>query len=266
MRAEGGAARPPRSGQPWVVAGVLVVAALALVGGNAAGRSTLAAAVIVMQAVLGLAWLVLFAASIEASALVGFGVIAADVVLLRTSSATGGSIAGVLGLSVIAVLFLQLVRRDARGVVTAIAFTFSAIAFAIGFALLLPLRELADGRSAVYVGVVSAAVALAVIRLLPGPDLVRLVGGVVVGGAAGLACGLPAGGLSAVAALGLGLAVAAAVLLVDRALSRMATQEAGGGRLRTYASVLVPVMALLPLALASPVAYLAGRVIASGGG
>jgi hypothetical protein len=248
------------------VAAVLVLATLALVGGNAAGRDWLAAAVIVLQALLGLGWLLLVGASVEASVLVGFAVVAADVVLLRTRSATGGSIAGVLGLSVVAVLFYQLARRDERGVVRALAFTFSAIAFAVALALLLPLRELAEGRSTVFVGVVTAAAALAVARLVPGPAPLGFAGGLAVAAAVAVGCGLPAGGLSAPAALGLGLAAAAAALLIDRLLTRIAAQEAGRGQPQSYAAVLVPVMALLPLALASPIAYLAGRVIASGGG
>jgi hypothetical protein len=261
-----GAARRRSLAQRLAVPAVLVPAALVLIAGNAAGRPGLAAAVIVVQAVLGLAWLVLFAATPESAVLVGIAVVAADVVLLRTRASTGGSIVGVIGLSVIAVLFHQIARRDRRGVTSAVSVTLSAIVVTLALALLLPLRELAGGRSAVFAGIVTAAGALVVVRLMAGADLLRRLAGLLAAVLVALACGLPKGGLTTGAAIGIGLTAGVTVLLVDRMLARVTVPEPGDRRRLAYASVIVPVTAILPLALASPMAYLAGRVIASGGG
>lgn len=254
---------PPAS---WWAIPILLLAGGILVGGNAADRPALAVAVIVLQAALGLSWLVLFSASTQAAVLVGFAVVAADVVLLRTRTATAGSIAGVIGLSVIAVLFHQLARRNPRGVTAAVAVTLSAIVVGAALPLLLPLRELSGGRSVAFAAVVSAAAALVVARLVAGPDPVRRVAGLVASAAVALACGLPSGGLSVGDAMGAGLAAAVAALLVDRLLVRAQIGGVPDRGTRAYVRALALVSALLPLALVSPIAYLAGRIITSGGG
>jgi hypothetical protein len=262
------AARQVPKGPPasWWAIPILLVAAAILVGGNAAARPALAVAVIVVQAALGLSWLVLFSASAEAAVLVGFAVIAADVVVLRTRTATAGSIAGVIGLSVIAVLFHQIARRDSRGETAAVAITLSAIVVGVAIALLLPLRELGAGRSVVFAAVVSAAAALIVTHLLGGPDTPRRLAGLVVGAVVALCCGLPSGGLAVGDAMGAGLAAVVAALLVDRVLARARISGGSDRTTRAYARALALVSALLPLALVCPIAYLAGRIITSGGG
>lgn len=245
-----------------LVAGVAVVAALALIGGNAAGRPALAVAVIAVQAVFAVAWCLLFSTAVESAAIVAIAVVVADVVLLRTRAATAGSIAGVIGLSVIAVLFHQVARRTSRSVTEVVSITLSAIVIAAAVGLLLPLRELAWGHTVVFTGVVAAAVALAVACLLPGPDLAGRLAGLAIAAAAGVACALPKGGLSAVEGLYVGLATGITVLVVDRLVDRIPFPAAG----RVYAAATVVVAGLVPLMLAAPVAYLAGRIIAPGGG
>ena len=70
-----------------------------------------------------------------------------------------------IGLSVIAVLFHQLARRDPRGVTAAVSITLSAIVLGAAPALLLPLRELPAGRSAAFVALVASGAALLAARL-----------------------------------------------------------------------------------------------------
>jgi hypothetical protein len=248
----------------WPVCIITVLAVAALLGGNAAGRAGLAAAVIVVQLVLVVAWLALFGSAPDAAVLVGFGVVASDALLLRTRTAGAGSVIGVIGLTVVAMLLYQLVRRDPRSVTTALTVTVSAVVVASGLALLLPLRELAGGgRSAVFAGLLASGAALLVARLLPGPDAVRRPIAVAVAVLVGLGCGLPAGGLAVADAIGVGGGAGLAALLADRLLSQVRL-PAGRERLGVgYPDVLLAMSALVPLALASPIAYLAGRVIAT---
>ena len=251
---------------PWVAA--TVVAAAVLVAGNASGRPALAAAVAVVQAAFVAGWLVGFAATLDAAVLVLIAVAVADVVLLRTRTATGGSIAGVIGLSVIAVLFHQLGRRDPRGVTAAVASTLSAIILGAAPALLLPLRELPVGRSAGFVALVASAAALVVVRLPAAPDLPRRLLALAVGVVVSLLCGLGKGGLTTGHAVAMGAGCVVTVLLADRLLVRIAADAppvaAGRPTLSSLANAVV--WAVLPLALACPVAYLVGRVIAPSAG
>jgi hypothetical protein len=241
----------------WPVPALLIPAAAVLVGGNSGGRAWLAVAVILVQIALVGSWIVLFRASLDASALVVIAVGVADIVLLRTDHATGGSIVGVIGLSVVAALLHQLALRHREAVTERVAANLSAIVAASALALLLPLRELAGGRSVIYVSLLSVAAALVLTRLV-GRHVAGAIVGLVVAAAVSLSFGLPTGGLDAGEALGAGLAAAVAGLLVDRALQRVVSPR------ELLASAAVS--ALLPLALAAPIAYLAGRIITSSWG
>jgi hypothetical protein len=254
----------------WAIA--TVIAAGILVGGNASGRPALAVAVVLVQVTFAGGWLLVFEATADAAVLVVVAVAVADFVLLRTRNATGGSIAGVIGLSVIGVLFHQLARRDPRGVTSAVALTLSAIILGAAPALLLPLRELPAGRSAAFVALVASGAALVVARLPVAPDLPRRLVALVVGVAVSLICGLGSGGLSTGHAVAMGACCVVTVLLADRLLVRIATDAShqaashavAGGWLGPLSDAAVA--AILPLALACPVAYLVGRVIAPGAG
>jgi hypothetical protein len=247
---------------------MVVVAVAALIAGNASGRPGLAAAVAVVQAVFIAGWLVSFAATIDAAVLTVAAVAVADVVLLRTRTATGGSIAGVIGLAVLGVLFHQLARRDPRGVTAAVTQTMSAIALAAALGLLLPLRELPPGKSVAFIALMASGGALLAVRLPAGPDPVRRVGALIIGLAVALGFGAARGGLSTGHALAVGACCAAAVLLVDRLMARLAAAELAEARAsdgRSPASLAVSrviVVGVVPLALMCPVAYLAGRIIA----
>jgi hypothetical protein len=261
----------PRLAHPvprWAAPLVLVPAAAALIGGDAAGRPWLAAAVIVVQAVLIVGWLLLLDASLDASVLVVVAVAAADVVLLRKNTVTGGSVVGVIGLSVVAVLMHQLALRHRKAVTTNVATNLSAIVLATALALLLPLRALGEGRSVIYAGVVGAAAAVGISRLLGGQnearDLTGRLLGLVVAAGAALAIAAPSGGLTVGDGLAAGLTAALAALLADRALWRVMLPTSGTRDRSTYLWALSAASALVPLALASPIAYLAGRIISPG--
>ncbi len=247
---------------------VVIVAVAALIGGNASGRTGLAVAVIVVQAGFIAGWLVCYAATLDAAVLAVVAVAVADVVLLRTRTATGGSIAGVIGLAVIGVLFHQLARRDARGVTAAVTLTLSAIVVGAAPGLLLPLRELPSGRSAAFIALIASGAALVAVRLPAGPDPVRRVGALAAGVAVALGIGAAEGGLTTGHAVTLGACCVVAVLLTDRLGIRIAAADAASGvgsvdPGRTTALVWqVLVAAIVPLALMCPVAYLVGRVIA----
>jgi hypothetical protein len=250
----------------WVVPAVLLAVGLALAGGDAAGRGWLAAAVIVVQTALGAAWMLLLSASIDAAVLVGLAVAAADSVLLRTDLSTGGSISGVIGLSVVAVLLHQLAVQNRRAVTANVASNLSAVVVGCAPALLIPLRELCGGRSVIYVSVISAIAALVVLLLLDGGEVVGVVGCLVVAAAVSLGFGLPTGGLGTGDALGVGLSSAVEALLIARALLRVSAAEQVRRLRRSRLQAAIVVSALLPIALVAPVAYLAGRIIARGGG
>ncbi len=255
------ALRGPRTAGTPVVA-AMAVAALVLIGGNAAGRPGLAIAVIAVQVALLLAWLGLFSMTLESAVIVVAAVAVADFVLLRSRTATAGSVAGVIGLSVIAVLFHQVARRGTRRVTEVVSVTLSAIVIACAVGLLLPLRELDAGRSGVLTGVATAAAALLAVRLMPGPDPVGVLSALAVAALVGALCGMPHGGLSAAEGLYVGLATGVTVVLVDRVLERVPFPTSG----RASPIATAVVCGLVPLMLAAPIAYLAGRIIASGGG
>ena len=250
----------------WAAA--TVVAAAVLIAGNAAGRPALGVAVIAVQGAFIAGWLVAFAATFDAAVLVLIAIAVTDVVLLRTRSATGGSIAGVIGLSVIAVLFHQLVRRDPRGVTAAVAMTLAGIILGAAPALLLALRELPVGRSAGFVGLLASGAALVVARLPVAPDLLRRLAGLAVGIVVAVLCGLDKGGLTTAHAGAMGAGCVAAALLADRLLVRIATEaappETGRSALTELSNAVIA--GVVPLALACSVAYLVGRVIAPGAG
>jgi hypothetical protein len=253
----------------WSVAAAVVVFAAAMIGGNASGRPALAVAVGFVQAGFLAGWLLSFAATIDAAVLAVVAVAVADVVWLRTRTATGGSIAGVIGLAVIGVLFHQLARRDPRGVTAAVAMTLSAIVLGAAPGLLIPLRELPPGRSAAFIALLASGAALVAARLPVGPDPVRRVLGLVVGIAAALGCGAAKGGLTTGHAVALGACCVVTVLLADRLVVRIAADRAPAPDQPPGTALLlseVMVAAIVPLALMCPVAYLVGRVIAPSAG
>lgn len=239
-----------------------LVALLALVGvgllatGAAAGRPALAAAVIVIQLVLGLCWLAILQASLSTAALVGLAALACDSLLLRSDRADAGSMAGVLGLAALTAIVAQLLRRRRREVTAGLVAALSGVVLMATTALPLAMRQFEDGEDITLVALVAIAVALVTARLLPGPALPVRVGALVLAVVVGGRYGIETGGVDGGAAAALSAAAAAFALVVDLGVVRMST-DVGRGQL----AALRPVAGLLPVVAALPVVYLGGWIL-----
>jgi hypothetical protein len=235
---------------------VLCASALICLG-LASGRPALAAAVLVVQVLLGLFWLVVLGAPLATAVLVGLAGLAADSVLLRSRTTTAGSVAGVLGLAMLAAIVQQLLRRNRRDVTEGFATAASGVVLVIATSLLLPLRESAQGEGVALTALVGVAVGVVVARLLPGPllpvRLAALLAAALVGGRYGAAVE----SLEAVRALATAAAAAAAALVMDLGMVRLAGEVDA-----RQVAALRPVAVLLPLVAAVPVAYVVGWALA----
>lgn len=239
-----------------------LVALLALVGtgllatGAAAGRPALAAAVLVIQLLLGLCWLTVLQASLTTAALVGLAALACDSLLLRSDRADAGSMAGVLGLALVTAIVAQLLRRRRRDVTAGLVAALSGVVLMAAAALPLALRPFEDGPDIALVALVAIAVALVAARLLPGPALPVRAGAlllaVVVGGRYGIVNGAVDGGPAAA----LSAAAAAFALVVDLGVVRMST-DVGRGQL----AALRPVAGFLPVVAALPAVYVGAWIL-----
>src|SRR4051794_39181297 len=104
-----------------------LLGAAVLAAGVAGGRPALAAAILGVQVVLGLGWLMALRASLPTAALVGVAALACDALLLRSTRADAGSVAGVLGLALLAAMLLQLFRRNRNDVTAGLAAAVSGV-------------------------------------------------------------------------------------------------------------------------------------------
>lgn len=257
---------------PALAAGA--AAAVVLAGAAAAGRSLLVGCVIATQLGLAASWL-------RAAAIPALGVplaitvaVAAAVDLLGQAGGGDrlGRLAAVVGVAFLGMLLGELVRRDRSRVTDSLVATASAVVLVVMLASPLALAPSSGGRAVVGATFAAVAAALAVAAV-----------GAVVGAAAG---GRADNGLGAAATLILavvagggvgaaygsvsqhgprwGVAVGLAAALFAAAGSALtagstdhSTAPRAAGALRPSA----PVMALLPLALAAPVGYAAGRLL-----
>jgi hypothetical protein len=257
---------------PALAAGA--AAAVVLAGAAAAGRSLLVGCVIATQLGLAASWL-------RAAAIPALGVplaitvaVAAAVDLL--GQAGGGDrlerLAGVVGVAFLGMLLGELVRRDRSRVTDSLVATASAVVLVVMLASPLALAPSSGGRA--VVGATFAAVAAALAVAAVGAVVGAAAGGradnglgaaatlilaVVAGGGVGAAYGSvsqhgPRWGV----AVGLAAALfAAAGWALTVGSTDHSTAPRAAGALRPSA----PVMALLPLALAAPVGYAAGRLL-----
>lgn len=257
---------------PALAAGA--AAAVVLAGAAAAGRSLLVGCVIATQLGLAASWL-------RAAAIPALGVplaitvaVAAAVDLL--GQAGGGDrlerLAGVVGVAFLGMLLGELVRRDRSRVTDSLVATASAVVLVVMLASPLALAPSSGGRA--IVGATFAAVAAALAVAAVGAVVGAAAGGradnglgaaatlilaVVAGGGVGAAYGSvsqhgPRWGV----AVGLAAALfAAAGWALTVGSTDHSTAPRAAGALRPSA----PVMALLPLALAAPVGYAAGRLL-----
>jgi len=253
---------------PALAAGA--AAAVALAGAAAAGRSLLVGCVIATQLGLAASWL-------RAAAIPALGVplaitvaVAAAVDLL--GQAGGGDrlerLAGVVGVAFLGMLLGELVRRDRSRVTDSLVATASAVVLVVMLASPLALAPSSGGRAIVGAtfAAVAAALAVAAVGAAAGGRAdnglgaaATLILAVVAGGGVGAAYGSvsqhgPRWGV----AVGLAAALfAAAGWALTVGSTDHSTAPRAAGALRPSA----PVMALLPLALAAPVGYAAGRLL-----
>lgn len=253
---------------PALAAGA--AAAVVLAGAAAAGRSLLVGCVIATQLGLAASWL-------RAAAIPALGVplaitvaVAAAVDLL--GQAGGGDrlerLAGVVGVAFLGMLLGELVRRDRSRVTDSLVATASAVVLVVMLASPLALAPSSGGRAVVGAtfAAVAAALAVAAVGAAAGGRAdnglgaaATLILAVVAGGGVGAAYGSvsqhgPRWGV----AVGLAAALfAAAGWALTVGSTDHSTAPRAAGALRPSA----PVMALLPLALAAPVGYAAGRLL-----
>ncbi len=200
--------------------------------------------------------------------------VAADVLVLLDDGGVD-RVAGVLGLSLVAALLHQLVRRGRNRVTESLADTMLAAVVAAAASCLLALSVVQDGEEVLLLALYASAAALLVGRLLdlvlPRPVLATgatrgwpgLLAGLVAGVGAALALAATAEQLPLPAAGLLGLAAAVTVATADLAVDLGAAELRPGRRDARRVSALRPVAALLPYAVLGPVALLAGRLVLS---
>ena len=254
----------------------VVVAAL-LAGATAVGDPALLVAVAVLQVGLVVAVLAALGAPAAAgAAVVAVGAAVAADVLVVLDDGDVDRVAGVVGLSLVAALLHQLVRRGRNRVTESLADTMLAVVVAVAASCLLAVPSADGGRDLLLLALAAAAAALLVGRLgdlvLPRPVLAAgatrgwpgLLLGVAVGVGAALAVrtGLETDLAPPAAAL-LGLAAAVTVATADLAVDLGAAELRPGRRDARRGSALRPTAALLPYAVLGPVVLLAGRLVLS---
>lgn len=256
---------------PGLMAGVV---AAALAGLALLGTAPLGVGVFAVQVVVCLAWL----ATLDARGSTGaffIGVAASigcDVAVGIADTPDVGRTALVVGLAVVASLVHQLLRRPRRGVTLSIAATLSMAVFASCGASYVALRVEGGGGIADAAALFGAGVALAVARLvdlvLPRPAVVpesrRGIVGLLLGLGAAAVTGWLYGGahadvLGSDHGVRMAIVTALIALLADLAVDAVLS-TAPPDEERSLAA-LTPLGMLLPVVLAGPAAYVAGRIL-----
>ena len=263
---------------PLVLQGLAaVVVAAALAGATAAGTSVLLVAVVVLQVALVLAVLaVLGAPAAPGAAVVAVGAALAADVLVVLDDGRVDRVAGVVGLSLVAALLHQLVRRRRSRVTESLADTMLAVVVVASASCILALAADGAGRDVLLLALAAAAAGLLVGRLgdraLPRPVLAagatRGWPGLLLGVCAGVGAALAAGDATAAevtpaAAALLGLVAGVTVATADLAVDLGAAELRPGRRDARRLSALRPAAALLPYAVLGPMVLLAGRLVLS---
>lgn len=254
------------------VGAALVAGGLALV--SLPGPVALLVGIAALQLVLVLGVLVLLdAPSGRAAFAIAVAAAAVGDTLVLTTDGTADALAGVLALSLVAALILQIARRDRSRVTESLADTLLVALLVTSSACLIALRDLPGGREAVLVALAAAGTALLVGRAV---DLVSAAPRLVpeaTRGWPGLLVGLGAGVLAAtvLAAAGstfsgsrgalIGLAVAATAVCADLAVDLAALELRAGRRDARRVLALGPVGWLLPYAALAPVCLLATTLV-----
>jgi hypothetical protein len=255
------------------VGALAATVAAALAGLSLGGVTLLAIGVFVVQVVVALAW---FAALGAKGSLGGFGLAMAaaaamDIAIGLTTGPNVGQVAPVIGLAFVASLVHQLARRPRPGVTLSLAATMSAVAFAACASAYLALLGELHGDAADAAALFGAGAALTVARAVdlvaPTPAVFpasrRGAIGVVVGAAVSIGVGIGFGaadaGLGSRVGLRMALIGALLALIADIAVDAVLVQAPPPDERRF--SALTPLGVLLPVVLAGPVAYVAGRIL-----
>jgi len=256
---------------PGLLAG-LVAAALA--GLALLGTAPLGVGVLAVQIVVALAWLATLDArgSTGAFLIAVAASIACDIAVGIADTPDLGRTALVVALAVLAALVHQLTRRPRRGVTLSLAATLSTAVFASCASAYVALRVEGGGGIADAAALFGAGVALAVARLVdlvaPRPAAVpgsrRGVIGLLVGLGAAAATGwlyghAHPGVLGSDHGVRMAIVTALIALLADLAVDAVLS-TAPPDEERSVAA-LSPLGMLLPVVLAGPAAYVAGRIL-----
>ena len=246
---------PRRGVSPGLAAAVFGSTALGLVCACAwAAEGALLGILIPVQVLLAMSWLaVLGAGSRVPGAVLAFGTaVAADLLLTRDDDDVVGSLAGVIAIGFVVAVLYQLASRRRTRVTEVLAAHVSAVLLVSAAACIVAVRGAPQGRDAALLTTLVLAVGSAVARLLalvvPARASVGR-GGVALAVWASLGAGLGAavlGNDGTLIGLGVGVAAGFADLVVTAAQAQR--------RALLFA-------ALLPLATASPVAYVLSRVL-----
>lgn len=281
MTATGAPAAPdPPAPRNRMAGGLVVVSAGGLAGLAYLGQvqhwgvTPLAAGVFVVQVLFALAWV----AALDTRGSLGAVLIGtaaagtADAVIAAYPHEGLRVMAAVAGISIVIALLQQLLRRPRPEVVAALAATTSLILLQLAAASMLALRAvIAEPGYAVATGLFGVAAAALVARVVDlivrrppaapasSRGMLGLVLGVAAGGAAGALWAshirLPVPG----AWIGVRIALVAAVLGL---IADLTVDVAGAARIDERArSALAPLAVLLPVVLAGPAIYVAGRYL-----
>jgi molybdopterin converting factor small subunit len=275
----GGSVEADRVGRvPPAALAPLVGLAAAAVAAGLAGLSlvhvgALAAGVFVVQVVVTLAWLAALDVPASGGAFV-IVVIASGVmdgVVGSYREPDIGRAAGVVAVAVIVSLLHQIARRPRVDVTLSFGGTVSALAFALAAASYIGLCVESGGAEADAAALLGAGVALGAARLTdlavprpaPLPGSRRGVVGLFVGVGAALLVGWAYGDSQAVLGMARGtrLAMVAAVIALVADLAVDAVLHAAPPADERARSGVPPLGVLLPVVLAAPAAYVAGRIL-----
>jgi hypothetical protein len=261
--------RPRRNARlDHLVAALVAAAATAvLVFAGTAGLDALVAAVAAMQALLVAGWALQQPELIGTAAIAGAASIASDVLLTARDRATLASVLGVFGLSVLALILHQLIRRPIRTrVAESMAGLAALVVIAGALGALIVVRRGTSGEDLLAATVLATGIALVVGHLVdaivPAPrfadDVPRGLPALLLGAIAGAATAIwrlrdvASVGTVAAGFLGAALGLVAGLVAVGAAFVDPDT------RARWAAPYL---RVVLPVALAAPVAYVLSRAV-----
>ncbi|MCW2543167.1 MAG: conserved rane protein of unknown function [Frankiales bacterium] len=261
-------AHPPLLGQGLAGAAL----AGALLGLEALGQWPLLAGVVVAQVLLAMGVLALLEAPAARGVLLlsAAAAVSADVVI-AVDDGSIEALSGVLGLTLVAGLLHQLVRRDRQRVVESLAATLVIAGLVCMMATLTATPEQAEGPWPLRIALAAAGLTLLAGRLgdrfLPRPGIATTATRSWPGLGLGLVAGVltavlvNSGHLAATRAALIGLVAVSVVAGIDLALDLAATELSPSTEPARRIAALRPVSVLLPFAALAPVVLLVMRLL-----